>query len=370
MTQVSSLYLHVPFCKHLCNYCDFYKRKLENPTVQFEEFHRTLEAELKRHADLMETENVAWSPLETVYLGGGTPSLWGKDGADFFNDKILSQIKLKSGAEFTMEVDPGTWNEELILAWKKIGLNRISIGTQTLNLEFLKIMDRIHSKDESLNLLKYCQQNDWNFSLDFLLGIPFSKVKNRDIINELEELLTFKPKHISLYILNARNKYPHAQDLPDDDYIRDEYLKMSEFLISRGFHHYEVSNFALPGFESKHNLKYWRSESVAALGPTGTGLFRKNETTAVRYKWKVSQAEFEPENLGSAELELERTYLELRTSRGWKPKSTPDSLIELFTLWNSQGYGRWDQDRMRLNSLGFVMLDSLMDDLFKWENTL
>jgi oxygen-independent coproporphyrinogen-3 oxidase len=364
MTQVSSLYLHIPFCRHLCNYCDFYKTRFDSPVSQIESFHQFLEKSLTRHDELMKNYGLTWSPLETIYLGGGTPSLWGEAGAGFFK-ALLKDVPISSNAEFTMEVDPGTWTPELIAAWKKIGMNRISIGTQTLNPEFLKIMDRAHSLDESLKLLSFCQEHDWNFSLDFLLGLPFSREKKRNIEEELRALLKFKPKHISLYILNARSKYPHTQDMPDDEFIREEYLLVSEILRNEGFHHYEVSNFALPGFESRHNQKYWESQSVAALGPTGTGLFVQGKDRATRYKWKVSRPEVEIEPLGSNELELERTYLELRTSQGWKPMGDVNKLAELFKSWTDQQYGRWTGERFELNSLGFLMLDSLMDDLFR-----
>jgi oxygen-independent coproporphyrinogen-3 oxidase len=367
MTHVSSLYLHVPFCKHLCNYCDFYKKLYEPGTNQIEDFHQFLVKSLERHERLLSEHQAHMSPLETMYLGGGTPSLWGVEGAKFFNEQILSKYPLKADAEFTMEVDPGTWTEEMIQSWKSIGMNRISIGTQTLHTEFLKIMDRDHSLEESLSLLRYCHENDWNFSLDFLLGIPFSREKNRNIIQELDLLLKFQPKHISLYILNARSKYPHIQNMPDDEYIGEEYLKVSEHLQKHGFHHYEVSNFALPGFESKHNIKYWKSESVAALGPTGTGLISENADKAVRYKWKVSQPEVEIEPLGHIELELEHKYLLLRTSMGWKPDLLTDSLRKVFVSWEDRGLGEFTEGRMILNPKGFIILDSLMDDIFAQE---
>lgn len=370
MTHVSSLYIHVPFCRHLCNYCDFYKRKYEPGSNQFEDFHRFLTSSWQRHEKLMLDQKVSWAPLSTVYLGGGTPSLWGSAGADFFKETILSKVVILPNAEFTMEVDPGTWSAEMISSWKDLGLNRISIGTQTLSPEFLKIMDRDHSLEESFSLLKYCQDEKWNFSLDFLLGLPFSREKKRDIKTELETLLSFNPQHISLYILNARSKYPYIQNMPDDEFIREEYLFVSQFLKDAGFHHYEVSNFAKPGFEAKHNVKYWHSQSVAALGPTGTGYFHLNEAKAIRYKWKTSSAEIEVEELGSDELSLEKTYLELRTSFGWKPAHVTDSLLAVFKFWEGFGYGMWDGQKMKLSSLGFVMLDSLMDDLFKAKITL
>jgi oxygen-independent coproporphyrinogen III oxidase len=367
MTQVSSLYLHVPFCKHLCNYCDFYKKLYEPQTDQIEDFHQFLKLSVERHQTFLAEEKTEVLPLETMYLGGGTPSLWGTRGAEFFRNHILKYFPLQKECEFTMEVDPGTWTEDMMNAWKEVGLNRISIGTQTLHPDFLKIMDRAHTLEESLKLLSYCRDNDWNFSLDFLLGIPYSQPKNRNIIEELDLLLQYKPKHISLYILNARSKYPHTQSLPDDEYISEEFLKVSDHLKGHGFHHYEVSNFALPGHESKHNMKYWKSESVAALGPTGTGLVFHSKEKAVRYKWKVTKPEFEIENLGPSELALEEQYLGLRTSLGWKPTLLTDSLKNVFQSWEKRGLGEFKQERMILNPKGFIILDSLMDDIFAQE---
>lgn len=363
MTQVSSLYLHVPYCLHLCNYCDFYKRSFDRPKEQIEEFHQFLNKSWQRHEIFLQDHNTSWSPLETIYLGGGTPSLWGSEGAEYIQKNILTKIQVKD-PEFTMEVDPGTWNPEMMKAWRDIGLNRISIGTQSLDENFLTIMDRKHSLAESHELLTYCDKEDLNFSLDFLLGIPFSQEKKRDIKSELDQLLAHHPKHISLYILNARSHYPHIQHLPDDEYIREEYLLVADYLKSLGFHHYEVSNFALPGFESKHNQRYWQNKSVAALGPTATGYLALSKDKAIRYKWKVSQAEFETEILTEKELDLEETYLHLRTSKGWMPKNTAH-YHSLFMQWQKQGYGELKSGRMTLNSMGFLMLDSLMDDLFR-----
>ncbi len=367
MTQVSSLYLHVPYCKHLCNYCDFYKKQFDQSKKQIEEFHQFLDNSLMRHQEILNSSTVEILPLETVYLGGGTPSLWGVEGAEFFRDHVLKEMPIGDNCEFTMEIDPGTWTQEMIDSWKKIGMNRISIGTQSLHPDFLKIMDRQHSLQESLDLLKFCQENDWNFSLDFLLGIPFSKEKKRDIISELDLLLAYRPKHISLYILNARSKYPHIQNIPDDEYISEEYLQVSDYLVSKGYHHYEVSNFALPGFESKHNLKYWRSESVMALGPTGTGYLNLSENSGLRYKWKVSQPEVEVEHLSQAEVELEKMYLLLRTSMGWSPERLSPQLEKLFEHWVSQRLGVYQSGKMILNPRGFIILDSLMSDIFNQE---
>jgi oxygen-independent coproporphyrinogen III oxidase len=365
MTHVSSLYLHVPFCKHLCNYCDFYKKQYDPASNQLEDFHQFLNQSWDTHENLLKDHGMKWSSLESIYLGGGTPSLWGEAGAKFMQSWLQDKLSLAHNCEFTMEVDPGTWKPDMINSWSDIGLNRISIGTQSLDPVFLKIMDRVHSLDETHELLSYCQKKQLNFSLDFLLGIPFSKEKNRDIKKELDQLLQYGPKHISLYILNARTKYPLIDALPDDEYIREEYLMVSEYLQSKGFNHYEVSNFALPGFESRHNMKYWRGESVAALGPTGTGLLSLSKNSGVRYKWKVSKADYETENLGPEEMKLEHIYLSLRTSQGWKPNDLTPQLERIFQKWVERELGFFEKGTMSLKPYGFVILDSLMDELFK-----
>jgi oxygen-independent coproporphyrinogen-3 oxidase len=365
MTQVTSLYLHVPYCKHLCNYCDFYKLALDKVTHPFESFHQFLIESWEQHQNLMQEHKVEWGPLHSLYLGGGTPSLWGEAGADFIQSWLMPKVSLASDCEFTMEVDPGTWSAQSLKKWRDLGLNRISIGTQTLNEQFLKIMDRSHSLEESLLLLSYCQQEHINFSMDFLLGIPFSQKYSRNILEELKRLLDFEPKHISLYILNARSKYPFLTAIPDDEYIREEYLRVSDYLIEQGFEHYEVSNFAKPGLASKHNLKYWQAASVAALGPTGTGYFQISSELAMRYKWKVTSAKYELEPLGIQELLMEEMYLGLRTELGWQPRKMSQGLSDIFARWEAAGLGCFVSPRMQLNSRGFIMLDSLVDELFK-----
>ena len=360
---VSSLYLHVPFCKHLCNYCDFFKKKLEDSDTQFQEFENYLLESWKVHEEWMRTENISWASVwDSVYLGGGTPSLWGERGAAF----MASLLPAPKVREFTLEVDPGTWNEGMISSWQEVGVNRLSIGTQSLDEKFLRILDRAHSLNESYLLLEKACEGGINFSFDFLLGVPHSKTHQRNVIKELESFLSFNPHHVSLYILNARSKYPQSDYMPDDEYIRQEYLDVCAFLEEKGLHQYEVSNFARAGYESLHNKKYWNSENVAALGPTGTGLIKFNSHKAIRYKWKPGSARFEVENLGEEELELERIYLELRTSSGWKPNEQQLSkkLEETLHSWEERGLVRSMTPRVILNSQGFVILDSLMDELF------
>lgn len=362
--SVSSLYIHVPYCRHLCNYCDFFKKKLEDSDAQFSEFETYLRDSWSVHQEWMKQHQIHWSPIwDSLYLGGGTPSLWGERGAHFLKE-LLPHQNIK---EFTLEVDPGTWSEAMFKAWTELGVNRLSIGTQSLDPQFLKVLDRAHSLDESYLLLEKGRSSGINFSFDFLLGVPHSQDRKRNIIKELEEFLKFSPHHVSLYILNARSKYPLTNHLPDDDYIRGEYLDVCAFLEEHGLYQYEVSNFARPGFESIHNKKYWNSENVAALGPTGTGLIKFSDDKAIRYKWKPGSPRFEEEFLGHEELELERVYLELRTRTGWAPhpEQMGPKLLQTLDSWQKRNLLKAMTPRVILNSQGLVILDSLMDELFQ-----
>lgn len=367
MNSIESLYLHVPFCKHLCNYCDFYKVQYDKDKNQLKSYHEYLLKTVKTHQEFLDKNQFILSPLKTLYLGGGTPSLWGTKGSRFFKDEILGNyIILNQENEFTMEFDPGSWTTETYDAWKELGVNRISIGSQAFSNDLLKVLDRSHNLDETKRTLKFFQKQRENFSADFLLGVPNSKDLKRNIKNEIDQILEYDPSHLSLYILKTRANYPLKSSLPDDDYIRDEYLFICDYLEQNGLKQYEVANFAKPGFESKHNLSYWKQESVAALGPNATG-FLKNDQFATRYQWAASSGKISTERLTENELQMEQVYLALRLCepdnllRFWD-ESKEKSVNLLINKWTHSGY--FSRDKKRLTSQGLLMLDSLMDDLF------
>ncbi len=367
MRTVSSLYLHVPFCRHLCNYCDFYKRRFDAPAAQLAEYHSYLRDAWERHESLLREHGFLWGPLETLYLGGGTPSLWGEEGAAFLASLWGGKVPLAQECEATMEIDPGSWTEHGLRAWSGLGVNRFSLGTQSLDPRFLRILDRPHGRDETEALLERLKGT--NFSVDFLLGVPLSRPQGRQVLRELEELLSWRPAHVSLYILNPAGGYPLKAEIPDDEWSAHEYLEVSNFLQSRGYRHYEVSNFALPGKESRHNLRYWLGESVAALGPTGTGYFALGPERAQRYQWKPSRAEVEIEVLGEKEVTLERTYLRLRLDKwSWAEQLMPGHeapLSALMRRWEERGLAETRPDgSFRLRPTGWVILDTLMGELF------
>jgi oxygen-independent coproporphyrinogen-3 oxidase len=362
MKNIESLYIHFPFCAHLCNYCDFFKRVSENKAVDYLNFQQYLEESYLEHEKLMGEHDYNWAPLKTLYFGGGTPSLWGAEGAIFFKDFLTKRkITLDRNCEFTLEVNPKAWTEDSIKAFRSIGVNRFSLGVQSLNANLIKYLDRFHTIDDVDETLNYFKNEKLNFSVDIMLGLPFSIEEKRDVILELETALKYNPSHFSVYILTVKENYKYFSQLPDEDYIAEEYLKVATYLKEKGFQHYEVSNFAKIGFESRHNLNYWKSKTVAAFGPSATGFLSEDK---LRYKWKVNFSEYEAEYLTDAELKLEKTYMALRSREGMRKENMTVEMSKLFEDWRLDGYIVDEKEKYVLTSSGFLILDSLMDKLF------
>lgn len=323
----------------------------------------------EQHKDLLFKNDFEMKELKTLYIGGGTPSLWGERGANYLR-KLLENdgIHLAKDCEFTLEVNPGTWTKESIEAWKGLGVSRFSLGIQSLRADYLKILDRVHSVEDVFETLEFFNSINAAFSVDFMLGLPWSSAKKREILEELEEILSFDPEHLSLYILTAKASYPYKKELPEDNFLENEYLKVAETLKAKGFDHYEVSNFSRKGKESQHNLQYWRGGSVAAIGPSGVGYLSESR---LRYKWKTSSAEFSPEKLTNDEESLEKLYLGLRISDGIFLKDhftdgEMEKLAPLFKNWVERQLATLNKDRghLVLTSRGYLVLDGLLEQIF------
>lgn len=370
MVNTESMYIHFPFCLHLCNYCDFYKHKLEKSSDvdRLTQFINT-QLELIKNFHVESSSPIIM--LKTLYLGGGTPSLWSSSGIEFFKEKFkFKELVLADNCEFTLEVDPGTISKADLEEWKKLGVNRLSIGVQSYDDAFLKVMDRIHGIKEIKELMAFSRDIINNFSFDLMIGLPESEKKTRDIENEIKKLIKFNPTHFSVYILKTRSNYIHNKELPSDEYIEDEYLRVVTELESHGYMQYEVSNFAKTEKKSAHNIQYWESQSVAAVGPNATGLI-VHENSAIRYQLKSSKLGLTMETLDEQALRLERLYMLIRTKSGVNLTDfiTAPEAEKIVKLWSEKSYlERIDVEHTVLNSKGFLMLDSLMDDLFNYSS--
>jgi len=374
MKKIDSLYIHFPFCVHLCNYCDFYKKVSQNIDADYALFEQLLWEQMAEHQKLIEEKSYYFVPLKTLYLGGGTPSLWGKRGAIFLKRMFDHfNISIDAKAEVTLEVNPKTFDAEGIEAFETFGVNRFSLGVQAYDAHFLPYLDRQSQIEDVDATLTYFAQKKSNFSLDLMLGLPFSE-NRRDVLAEINQLLKFNPEHFSVYILTVKDNYKHYQELPSEEAIEAEFLKVASHLEFLGFHHYEVSNFAKPGRMSSHNLKYWKSETVAALGPSATGFLAESR---LRYKWKTQKNIHQPnlyevETLDEEAFRLEKIYLALRSMQGLNLRevfANEEKAIKIFNRFKEFQYLRNESkiDSIVLNSRGYLLLDSLMNDLFNTE---
>ncbi len=264
------LYIHIPFCIKKCDYCDFYSLchnyKLE------EEYISALCSHIKAEAHLYNDYT-----FDTVFIGGGTPSVLSLDSFDRLANCIKNNLKLTQGGEFTIEINPGTLNREKLECYKKNGVNRLSIGLQSTNDEELIGLGRIHTLDEFKQ--SYCLARECGFdniSIDVMYGLPNQKLE--DFKKTLDHVCEFNPEHISAYCLKIEENTPFGkrQDtlyLPSDDEEYEMYMALCTTLEEKGWSQYEISNFAKQSHRSRHNLKYWQSEEYIGFGPSSHSFF-------------------------------------------------------------------------------------------------
>ena len=255
------IYVHIPFCKKKCDYCDFISYCNKDNLI--DDYVQAVKAEIQ-------TQNIK-PEITTIYIGGGTPSYIDSK----YIIEILEKIKEKnvsSNAEITIEVNPGTVTKEKLEDYIKSGINRISIGLQTTNDELLKQIGRIHNFTQFLETYKLAKKVGFkNINVDLMLGLPNQRIK--DLKESLEQIIKLKPKHISVYSLIVEDGTPIANkiekgemQLPDEELERNMYWFVKNTLELNGFIHYEISNFAKKGYESKHNLNCWNQKEYIGIG--------------------------------------------------------------------------------------------------------
>ncbi len=257
--MAKSVYIHIPFCKSKCKYCSFISYA---DTAKISEYILALEKEIKNY---YQKEN-----LKTLYFGGGTPSLISSQNLN----KIIKLFNLAPECEITLEINPDDASKDYLQSVFDIGVNRLSIGSQSFNDEILKLIARRHSAQDIINTVNLAQKIGFkNISVDLIYGLPnqnFEKIKfDLNIIKNLDI------QHVSTYGLKIEEGsyfYKHIpQNLPNDDEQADFYEFINDFLENNGFKRYEISNFAKNGFESKHNLNYWNNENYYGFGVASHG---------------------------------------------------------------------------------------------------
>ena len=322
------LYVHIPFCKTKCPYCDFYS------IIDHAAMDRFLTA-LKKEAVLYKK---TFHQFDSLYFGGGTPSLIDEKGLAEIFTALRAQFTFSPDTEITVEMNPDDVTAEKLESYRKLGVNRISLGVQSLNDKELAFLKRRHTAEGAKKALALIHGHGFdNVGIDLMNGLPGQTEKRW--MNTLEEALSFEPAHISCYQLTIGSKTVFGKmvqegklKMPSEEKQRKIFLSTSRFLQERGFIHYEVSNFARgKKYRSRHNLKYWRHIPYLGLGPAAHS-FQNN-----RRWWNVRSVEQycaalnkndKPiegdEKLSPEQLELERLFLGFRNLEGVNIKDTFD----------------------------------------------
>lgn len=261
-----SLYLHIPFCVKKCDYCDF----LSAPANRFvmEHYVGALIKEIKRNRGLSHRLLTTYD-VKTIFIGGGTPSLLDGEMMREIFDALYDSFSINEDAEISIEINPGTIDENKLRTYKEIGINRLSFGLQSAHNEELKILGRIHSYEEfKKNFLLAKKLGFHNINIDLMSGLPNQKMG--DWLSTLEEVTSLGPAHISAYSLIVEEDTPFhkrysSEDL-DEELDRDIYKETKDFLETKGYFQYEISNYAQTGYDCKHNSVYWKRGEYLGLG--------------------------------------------------------------------------------------------------------
>lgn len=273
---IQHFYIHFPFCIKKCTYCSFYSEIYNKENA--DRFISKIVEEI-----LYYNKNYSFSPV-SIYFGGGTPSLLTQNQISLIINTILSvSSEYDEGQiEITMEINPGTVEKQNLKEYSDAGVNRYSIGVQSMLANDLNLLGRIHCVNDINRLYSYLSANECNFSYDIMFGLPKQTLKEVDLT--LNSLLEIPPKHFSIYCLSLESDVPlfkEINNLPDDEKLEEMYFHIIDKLTKAGFYQYEISNFALPGKESIHNLAYWSGNSYLAFGPAASGFIQNYRYTNI-----------------------------------------------------------------------------------------
>lgn len=302
------IYVHIPFCKQKCYYCDFISYEKQEEKIK--EYSEALKSEIREEAKLRKKEE---NIITTIYIGGGTPSFIKETYISEILQEIQKYFCVQEEAEITIEVNPGTVVEEKLNAYKKVGINRLSIGLQSTKNQLLKQIGRIHTYEDFVTCYQLARKVGFkNINVDLMLGLPNQTLK--DIEESLKEVIKLKPEHISFYSLMVEENTPLEKmieqkvlTLPEEELERKMYWKAKEILEKNGYIHYEISNFAKKGYESKHNTNCWKQKEYLGFGVAAHSYFENKRYCNTKSIEKYCK------NSKEGNLKKNRTICEIQT---------------------------------------------------------
>ena len=380
MTDTIGIYIHIPFCASKCGYCDFYSSaacEKEMPRYQ-----RALLAHMEETLDLMPPRLI-----DTVYFGGGTPSYYGARRIVELLNLLKSTGRLLKDAEITMEANPDSMRPKDLRALRRAGVNRLSIGMQSANNDILKLIGRRHNFKQVQLAVRAARAAGFdNISLDLIYGLP-SQTRS-DWEETVMRALQLHPEHISGYGLKLEPGTPMAEEyegsplIPDDDTQADMYLSMVETLRQYGYQHYEISNFCIPGYHSRHNMKYWRLDDYIGFGPGAHSCVDHLRYSYVRDREQYIRCVLggqgsgemldEYEKINDFERASEYLMLGMRTMLGVSREeytaiynSSFDGIAEMLDEYVRRGWAVEEDGRWRFTPAGYLVSNTLINAMLE-----
>ncbi len=316
---MAGIYIHIPFCKQHCHYCNFH---FVTSLRQKDQLISALVKEMELQKDYL-----AGEPVETIYFGGGTPSLLPVEDIQLLVREIRQYFPVENDAEITLEANPDDISEEKLRGWKASGINRLSIGIQSFFDEDLQWMNRAHTAQEAMGNAQLAIQYFTNITIDLIYGTP--QLTNEKWKKNVETAIALGIPHLSCYALTVEPKTPLDKMIRlkksgevNPDKQSEQFLLLMQWMEEAGYEHYEISNFAKPGWRSRHNSSYWQGKKYLGLGPSA------HSFNGVERQWNISnnniyitrlekgEPAFEKETLTATQQLNEYIMISLRTMEG------------------------------------------------------
>ena len=357
------IYIHVPFCGKKCSYCDFYSVCY---TKQQTELY--VDAVLRNISNYGSMDTVS----ETIYFGGGTPSLLAPDQTERILSRIRECFTVPENAEITMEANPATLTAERLSAYRNAGINRLSIGVQSMRDDELRYLGRLHTAERAEKAIYDAVNAGFgNISCDLMIALPYQTAE--DIVYSIERLSELPIVHVSAYLLKIEKGTPFDCDdiissMPDEDKSAELYLTMCRELESRGFIQYEVSNFAVKGYESRHNCRYWKCQDYIGIGPSAHSCYNGKRFSVPRDLELFINSDVQPTEItddspcGFEEYAMLRLRLKEGLLLDLVPEHRSDIEKKLPSLLKA-GYIEYDGNTVSLTRKGFLMSNSVIEYL-------
>ena len=372
------VYIHIPFCRSKCQYCDFYSIGGSRDRRLVDNYLQALTVHFKE-AGALATDYI----VDTVYFGGGTPSFFGADSLRRIFAELQHRFRVDKDAEITFEANPDSVTESLLKKLRAEGFNRMSLGVQSDRDDVLQKLGRPHNYEQACAAVKMARKVGFNnISLDLMYGLPNQTAPQWE--ETLRHVLELKPEHLSCYGLKVEEgtplwEYKDAANLPSDEVQAEMYLNTVTILEEAGYLQYEISNFARPGYESRHNLKYWLGEEYIGFGPAAASDFAGKRYTYVRdiqtYVRGVLKQDVpilsECDAIPARERAGEYVMLRLRTTRGISPEEYEKNYLmpfaplleEIRPLEKRDLFDQTEDGRWVLTPKGFLVSNQIIGRL-------